>query len=204
MMSEVASIDDTAVETHEEEEAIANQAFGFWLYLMSDLVLFAAIFATYAVLEHNYAGGPTGKELFSLPYTFGETMLLLFSSATCGLAMLNMHDDKRNGLLIWLAVTFLLGLGFITMEVHEFRTMILEGNGPERSGFLSAFFTLVSTHGLHVTSGLIWMSVMIGQVITKGLTLPVQSRLMRLSMFWHFLDIVWVAVFTIVYLKGVL
>lgn len=204
MTSKVASIDDTAVETHEEEESIANQVFGFWLYLMSDLVLFAAIFATYGVLAHNYAGGPTGKELFDLPYTFGETMLLLFSSATCGLAILNMHDGRQGRVVLWLAGTFLLGLGFITMEVHEFRTMILEGNGPERSGFLSAFFTLVSTHGLHVTSGLIWMTVMIAQVILKGLTLPVQSRLMRLSMFWHFLDIVWVAVFTIVYLVGVL
>jgi cytochrome o ubiquinol oxidase subunit III len=204
MTSEAARVDAAAVETHEEEESIANQAFGFWLYLMSDLVLFAAIFATYGVLAHNYAGGPTGKELFDLPYTFGETMLLLFSSATCGLAILNMHDGRQGRVVLWLAVTFLLGLGFITMEVHEFRTMILEGNGPERSGFLSAFFTLVSTHGLHVASGLIWMTVMIAQVILKGLTLPVQSRLMRLSMFWHFLDIVWVAVFTIVYLVGVL
>jgi len=188
----------------EEEHAADNQAFGFWLYLMSDLVIFAAIFATYAVLSHNYAGGPSGKELFDLPYTFLETMLLLFSSGTCGMAILAMHAGKRALVLKWLAVTFLLGFGFIAMEIHEFRAMILEGNGPQRSGFLSAFFTLVGTHGAHVTSGLIWMAVMLGQLISKGLTVQVQSRLMRLSMFWHFLDIVWVAVFTIVYLMGVL
>jgi cytochrome o ubiquinol oxidase subunit 3 len=131
-------------------------------------------------------------------------MLLLFSSATCGMAILALHSGKRNLVLAWFAVTFLLGLGFIVMEILEFRSLILEGHGPDRSGFLSAFFTLVGTHGAHVTCGLIWMVVMMGQVIIKGLTIPVQSRLTRLSMFWHFLDIVWVAVFTIVYLMGVL
>ena len=204
MISEATTIDAIDNHTSEEEHAVANQAFGFWLYLMSDLVIFGALFATYAVLSQNFAGGPTGKELFDLPYTFGETMLLLFSSATCGLAILAMHAGRKDLVLKWFAVTFLLGLGFIAMEIHEFRAMIMEGNGPQRSGFLSAFFTLVGTHGAHVTSGLLWMAVMIGQIISKGLTLPVQSRLMRLSMFWHFLDIVWVTVFTIVYLMGVL
>ncbi|MGW8195152.1 MAG: cytochrome o ubiquinol oxidase subunit III [Desulforhopalus sp.] len=204
MTSETINVDSDAVKTDEEEMTIGNQVFGFWLYLMSDLVLFATLFATYAVLAQSYAGGPSGKELFNLPYTFGETMLLLTSSATCGLAILGMHGGSRNQVLLWLTITFFLGLGFIVMEVHEFRAMILEGNGPERSGFLSAFFTLVSTHGLHVASGLIWIAVLLGQVIVKGLTTPVQSRLIRMSMFWHFLDIVWVAVFTIVYLIGVL
>jgi cytochrome o ubiquinol oxidase subunit 3 len=204
MITDAATIETVDSEEFEHPDTIANQTFGFWLYLMSDLVLFAAIFATYAVLARNFAGGPTGKDLFHLPYAFGETMLLLLSSATCGLAMLAMHKDKRDLALIWLGVTFLLGLGFIAMEINEFYHMIASGNGPERSGFLSAFVTLVGTHGAHVTFGLIWMSVMAGQIIIKGLTQPVQSRLMRLSMFWHFLDIVWVGVFTVVYLMGVM
>jgi cytochrome o ubiquinol oxidase subunit III len=204
MTTDTSTIDAVTPGKFEHPDTIANQAFGFWLYLMSDLVLFATIFATYAVLGRNYAGGPTGKDLFHLPYLFGETMLLLFSSGTCGLAMLAVHKDKRNPAMRWLAVTFLLGLGFIAMEINEFHHIILDGNGPDRSGFLSAFFTLVGTHGAHVSFGLIWMGVMIGQVITKGLTPPVQSRLLRLSLFWHFLDIVWVGVFTIVYLMGVI
>jgi cytochrome o ubiquinol oxidase subunit 3 len=171
---------------------------------MSDLILFAAIFATFAVVGHNYAGGPTGKELFDLPFLFGETMLLLFSSATCGLTMVAVQNGKKGLALMALAVTFLLGSGFISMEIREFHGMILEGNGPARSAFLSVFFTLVGTHGTHVIFGLIWMAVMMLQIIIKGLTTPVRSRLMRLSMFWHFLDIVWIGVFTIVYLMGVI
>ena len=171
---------------------------------MSDLVLFATIFATFAVVGHNYAGGPTGRDLFHLPYLFGETMFLLFSSTTYGMAVVAMHSGKKGQVLKWLTITFLLGLGFISMEIHEFYHLILDGNGPHRSGFLSAFFTLVGTHGAHVSFGLIWMAVMIGQVAAKGLTTPVRSRLLRLSMFWHFLDIVWIGVFTMVYLMGVI
>jgi cytochrome o ubiquinol oxidase subunit 3 len=204
MTSEASNIEAVHSGAFEEDHSVSNQAFGFWLYLMSDLVIFSAIFATYAVLVNNTAGGPSAKDLFHLPYVFAETMLLLFSSATCGMAILALQSGKRNLVPAWFSVTFLLGLGFIVMEIHEFRSLILEGHGPERSGFLSAFFTLVGTHGVHVICGLIWMAVMIGQVINKGLTVPVQSRLTRLSMFWHFLDIVWVAVFTIVYLMGVL
>jgi cytochrome o ubiquinol oxidase subunit 3 len=185
-------------------DTAATQALGFWIYLMTDLVMFASIFAAFAVVRQNYAGGPTGKELFDLHYLFGETMFLLFSSATCGLAILALHNGRRGSVLIWLIVTFLLGSGFILMEFNEFYHMILEGNGPQRSAFLSAFFTLVGAHGLHVSSGLIWMAVMVGQVDIKGLTKPVRSRLTRLSMFWHFLDIVWIGVFTIVYLMGVI
>ena len=203
MTTEVSTIHAAALE-FEHPDTVANQAFGFWLYIMSDLVLFSTVFATYAVLGHNYAGGPTGRDLFHLPYAFGETMLLLFSSTTYGMVMLAMHRAKKNLVLAWLTVTFLLGLGFIVMEVNEFHRMIFEGNGPDRSGFLSAFFTLVGTHGTHVTFGLIWMAVMMAQTVIKGLTPPVQSRLIRLSIFWHFLDIVWVGVFTIVYLMGVL
>ncbi|KJS01323.1 MAG: hypothetical protein VR65_09225 [Desulfobulbaceae bacterium BRH_c16a] len=204
MTTEARGIAATPHEAFAEHDVSAGQAFGFWLYLMSDLVLFSALFATFAVLAHSFAGGPTGKDIIHLPYVFGETMLLLFSSGTCGLAMLNMYAGRRTPVLAWLAVTFVLGFGFILMELHEFRTLIVDGHGPDRSAYLSAFFTLIGTHGLHVASGLIWMAVMINQVIVKGLTIPVQSRLMRLSMFWHFLDIVWVAVFTVVYLMGVL
>ncbi|MFY9708494.1 MAG: cytochrome o ubiquinol oxidase subunit III [Desulfobacterales bacterium] len=204
MTTDASTIDSAHTGEFEHSDTVANQAFGFWIYLMTDLVLFASIFATFAVVGHNYAGGPTGKDLFDLRYLFVETMFLLFSSATYGLAVLAMHNDRKGLVLIWLVVTFLLGFGFISMEINEFYHMILDGNGPQRSAFLSAFFTLVGTHGTHVTFGLIWMAVLMGQIDTKGLTTPVRSRLMRLSMFWHFLDIVWVGVFTIVYLLGVL
>ncbi|MDA8140880.1 MAG: cytochrome o ubiquinol oxidase subunit III [Desulfobacteraceae bacterium] len=180
------------------------QIFGFWLYVLSDLVLFATLFATYAVLGRNYAGGPTPKEMFDLPYVFGETVLLLFSSATCGLAILAVQAHRKDRVWIWLAITFVLGLAFVGMELREFSQLILEGHRPERSAFLSSFFTLVGTHGAHVTAGLIWIMAMIMQVFTKGLTPAVQSRLLRFSLFWHFLDIVWVGVFTVVYLMGVM
>jgi cytochrome o ubiquinol oxidase subunit 3 len=197
----------TIATAHNEEvghpDTVAMQTFGFWIYLMSDLILFATLFATFAVLGKNFAGGPTGKELFDLPYLLGETLLLLFSSATYGLVMLAVRDGRKNRVLIGLAVTFLLGLGFVSMEINEFHGMIAQGFGPDRSAFLSSFFTLVGTHGAHVAFGLIWMAVMIGQVAIKGLTSPVQSRLMRLSMFWHFLDIIWIGIFSIVYLMGV-
>jgi cytochrome o ubiquinol oxidase subunit 3 len=204
MMTTDASILGTA--HHEEVEfsdATAMQVFGFWIYLMSDLIIFATLFATFVVLGHNFAGGPTGKELFDLPYLLGETMFLLFSSVTYGLVMLAVHGGKIKWVLIGLAVTFLLGLGFVSMEIHEFYGLVAAGHGPDRSAFLSSFFTLVGTHGTHVTFGLIWMAVMMGQVALKGLTSPVQSRLMRLSMFWHFLDIIWIGIFSIVYLMGV-
>ena len=202
MTTNATVISAEPVEGVEGPDRVAHQMFGFWLYLMSDLVLFAALFATYAVLAQNHADGPRGRDLFNLSSTFIETMFLLFSSATCGLAMLAVHRGRKDLVLAWLAITFLLGLGFISMEINEFHGMILDGNGPDRSGFLSAFFTLVGTHGAHVVCGLLWMVVMMGQVSINGLTTSVQSRLMRLSMFWHFLDIVWVGVFTIVYLLG--
>jgi len=204
MTADTSAIGSFHTGEFEHPDTAANQAFGFWIYLMTDLVLFASIFATFAVLSRSYAGGPTGKELFNLRYLFVETMFLLFSSATYGLAVLALHNDRKNRVQVWLVVTFLLGSGFICMEINEFYRMILAGNGPQRSAFLSAFFTLVGTHGSHVTCGLIWMAVMMGQVMIKGLTTPVRSRLMRLSMFWHFLDIVWIGIFTIVYLMGVI
>jgi cytochrome o ubiquinol oxidase subunit III len=204
MMTTEASIIGTAQNQEVEyPDSVAIQTFGFWIYLMSDLILFATLFATFAVLGRNYAGGPTGKELFHLPYLLGETLFLLCSSVTYGLVMLAVHDGKKRWGLIGLAVTFLLGLGFVSMEIHEFHGLVAAGFGPDKSAFLSSFFTLVGTHGAHVTCGLIWMAAMIGQVAVKGLTSPVQSRLMRLSMFWHFLDIIWIGIFSIVYLMGV-
>lgn len=204
MTTDASTIGIAHFEEVEHPDSVGIQILGFWLYLMSDLIIFATLFATFAVLGRNYAGGPTGKELFELPYLLGETLFLLFSSVTYGLVMLAVHHGKKKWVLIGLAVTFLLGLGFVSMEINEFYGMIAEGHGPDRSAFLSSFFTLVGTHGTHVTFGLIWMAVMIGQVATKGLTSPVQSRLMRLSMFWHFLDIIWIGIFSIVYLMGVM
>ena len=181
-----------------------QRAFGFWLYLMSDAILFSLLFATYAVMARNNAGGPTGHTLFSLPNAFAETMLLLFSSITFGLATLAMKSGEKEMMLSWLLVTFLLGLGFVGLEIREFHGMVRAGAGPDRSGFLSAFFTLVGTHGLHVTFGLIWILIMTSQVIIKGLTIPVASRFLRLGLFWHFLDIIWIGIFSIVYLPGIL
>jgi cytochrome o ubiquinol oxidase subunit 3 len=179
-----------------------NKLFGFWIYLMSDLIIFSVLFATFATFSHSFAGGPGPKQIFNLPYLFIETLFLLVSSWTYGLSMISLQTGKRNAVLVSLALTFLLGLGFVIMEVTEFHQLILDGNGPDRSSFLSAFFTLVGTHGLHVSVGLLWMFVMMLQVATKGLTSGVRSRLMRLSLFWHFLDVIWVGVFTFVYLLG--
>jgi cytochrome o ubiquinol oxidase subunit 3 len=201
-----ASVATAGRGAHEQElpDVYEQRAFGFWLYLMSDAIIFSLLFATYAVMVPNNAGGPTGKTLFSLSNAFGETLLLLFSSITFGFATLAMKSDKRAGILAWLLVTFVLGLGFVGLEIREFYGLVQVGAGPDRSGFLSAFFTLVGTHGLHVSFGLIWILVMASQVVIKGLTVPVASRFMRLGLFWHFLDIVWVGIFSVVYLPGTL
>jgi cytochrome o ubiquinol oxidase subunit 3 len=186
------------------EEKYEEKAFGFWIYLMSDGVIFALLFATYVVMLGNTAGGPTGKELFSLERAAGETALLLLSSTTFGFAAVALAAADRSRVLLWLVVTVALGLGFLYLEFGEFSGMIAQGAGPDRSGFLSGFFTLVGTHGLHVSIGILWILVMIGQVLIKGLTQPVASRLVRLGLFWHFLDIIWVVIFSVVYLPGVL
>jgi cytochrome o ubiquinol oxidase subunit III len=205
MPTKASTLGSVVTPEFEHPDTVEMESFGFWIYLMSDLILFTALFAAFAVFASSYAGGPTGRDLFHLPYLLGETLLLLFSSATYGLSMLALHNGRKGLVLTGLTVTFFLGFSFISMELNEFHQMIIDGNGPERSAFLSAFFTLVGTHGLHVTFGLIWMAVMIGQVVVKELTTtPVQSRLMRLSMFWHFLDIIWIGVFSIVYLMGVI
>ncbi len=186
---------------HHDMEPI--RSLGFWVYLMSDLILFAALFATYVVLSRNFAGGPTGKDLFDLSFVLIETMLLLCSSAAYGLTMTAMPAGNVRQALVGLGLTLLLGLGFVSMELREFTQLISEGAGPRRSAFLSAFFTLVGTHGAHVTCGLVWLAVMLFQVSTKGLTAPVMGRITRLGMFWHFLDVVWIGVFSVVYLMGV-
>jgi cytochrome o ubiquinol oxidase subunit 3 len=187
-----------------EVDVYEEKAFGFWLYLMSDAIIFALLFATYVVMAPNHAGGPTGETLFNLGRTFAETMLLLCSSITFGFATVAMRMGRQPIMLTWLAVTFVLGAGFVALEISEFTGMYEQGAGPQRSGFLSAFFTLVGTHGLHVSMGLTWILILSAQVLLKGLTPPVVSRLFRLGLFWHFLDIVWIGIFSIVYLPGVL
>ena len=177
---------------------------GFWLYLMSDCLIFAVLFATYAVLGRSYAAGPSGADLFDLPMVAANTAMLLFSSITYGMAMVAMQAGKKQHVLAWLAITGLFGLGFLTLEVTEFAHLIHEGAGPQRSAFLSAFFTLVGTHGLHVTFGTIWLVTLMVQVAKGGLSAANQRRLTCLSMFWHFLDVVWIGVFTFVYLMGTL
>jgi cytochrome o ubiquinol oxidase subunit III len=205
-MTADASVATAGRGAHERElpDVYEQRAFGFWLYLMSDAIIFSLLFATYVVMVPNTAGGPTGKTLFSLPNAFGETLLLLLSSITFGFATLAMKSDKSTGMLAWLLVTFVLGLGFVGLEIREFHGLVQAGAGPDRSGFLSAFFTLVGTHGLHVSFGLIWILIMASQVVIKGLTAPVASRFIRLGLFWHFLDIVWVGIFSVVYLPGIL
>lgn len=190
--------------SHRDAERYEEKDFGFWLYLMSDAVIFSLLFATYLIMVGNAAGGPTPKDVFELDRVVAETALLLLSSTTFGVAAVALSAGERNKVVLWLAITFFLGAGFIYLEIGEFAGMIAEGASPDRSGFLSAFFTLVGTHGLHVSVGLVWILVMIGQLLTKGITAPVTSRLMRLGLFWHFLDIIWVVIFSVVYLPGLL
>ena len=191
-------ITENAVEIRNTNKTV----FGFWVYIMTDCVLFASLFATYAVLHNNTFGGPGGRELFSMPFVLAETIILLTSSYTAGLAMLYAHRGIKRGVLIWFFITFLLGAAFLGLELHEFSNLVTEGHSWRASGFLSAFFTLVGTHGLHITSGLIWMTVLMTQVWRKGLGGNTVKRLTLLSLFWHFLDIVWIFIFTIVYLLG--
>jgi len=192
--------DEIAITERGPATAEVVVGFGFWIFILSDIVIFSALFASYAVLSKATAGGPGGLELFDRREVFIETMCLLFSSFTCGLISIGI--ERRNLLTVYAsaAATFLLGAAFLTLEIREFATLIMEGNGPDRSAFLSAFFTLVGTHGLHVTVGLFWLVVMMAQVATLGFRPPVLRRLSCFSLFWHALDIVWVGVFTIVYL----
>ena len=177
---------------------------GFWLYLMSDCLIFACLFAVHGVLGRSYAGGPSGAELFDLKLVAINTSLLLLSSITYGFAMIEMQRRRQGATLLWLAITGLFGAGFIGLELYEFAHLIHEGAVPQRSAFLSSFFTLVGAHGLHVSFGLVWLVTLMVQVGRHGLVAENRRRLMCLSMFWHFLDVVWIGVFTFVYLMGVL
>lgn len=186
----------------EQQTADNKTIFGFWVYIMTDCVLFASLFATYAALHRNTYGGPSGHDIFNLPFALTETLILLTSSFTCGLAMLALHRRDKKQVMFWFGVTFLLGIAFLTMELTEFTHLVHDGNSWRRSGFLSSFFTLVATHGLHITIGLIWMFVMGVRMLRTGLTRSVVRRLTLLSLFWHFLDIVWIFIFTVVYMMG--
>jgi len=176
---------------------------GFWLYLLSDLMIFASLFATYGVLGRSYAAGPSGADLFDLKLIAANTAILLVSSITYGFAMIAMQNRNQRRVIGWLIATGLLGLGFIAIELYEFLHLIHLGAGPQRSAFLSAFFALVGTHGLHVLFGVIWLVVLCVQIDKHGLTRANTRRIACLSMFWHFLDVVWIGVFTFVYLMGV-
>lgn len=189
-------------ELNAEKEATNKTVFGFWVYLMTDIVLFASLFATYAVLHKNTFGGPGAHALFGLPNALAETLILLTSSFTCGIALLAARKQDKSATLFWFGLTFLLGLTFLALELTEFRDLVHEGNSWQRSGFMSGFFTLVGTHGLHISIGLLWMAVMMIRTIKKGLTSTTLKRLTMLSMFWHLLDVVWIFIFTIVYLMG--
>jgi cytochrome o ubiquinol oxidase subunit III len=177
-------------------------AYGFWIFILSDMVMFSALFAAFAVLRGNTAGGPTGSELFNLTNVFVETMCLLVSSYTCGLGVLSAERRQPQRFLIFAVITFVLGAAFLVIEATEFARMVERGAGPSRSAFLSAFFTLVGTHGVHVTGGLIALIYLGAQVIVNGLPAAILRRLLCWSLFWHALDIVWVGVFTLVYLMG--
>jgi cytochrome o ubiquinol oxidase subunit 3 len=191
------------LDEHEHPEGYSTML-GFWMYLMSDCLIFAMLFATYGVLGHSYAGGPGPRQLFELPLVALNTAMLLFSSITYGFAMLAMNQNKVGQTQLWLFVTALFGAAFLTIELTEFASLIHEGATPQRSAFLSSFFTLVGTHGLHVTFGLVWLFTLMVQIGRKGLIQANRRRLMCLSLFWHFLDVIWIGVFTFVYLMGML
>jgi len=200
-MADMAEAIESAEISH---EAAANDRvmFGFWVYLMTDLLMFAVLFAVYAVLHGNTAGGPGGKELFSQQQALAETLLLLTSSFTCGLGMIAARRGNKSQVLVWFGLTFLLGLAFLGLELREFAEFVREGHTFSANAFMSSFFALVGTHGLHITSGLLWMTITLIYVLKRGLNKHLVRKLALLSLFWHFLDIVWIFIFTIVYLMA--
>jgi len=208
-MSIAVAVDDV----HEGELQSASEAgpapkrivaaYGFWIFLLSDIVMFSALFASYAVLAKATAGGPTGAQLFSQHSAAAETALLLLSSYTCGLMSLAANSRHQLRTVLGAACTFLLGAAFLTLELREFHGMIAIGATPQSSAFLSAFFTLVGCHGLHVTIGMIWLVLMMVQLAMWGFRPVVERRLLCFALFWHALDIIWVMIFTVVYLMGV-
>ncbi|HRD55805.1 MAG TPA: cytochrome o ubiquinol oxidase subunit III [Parachlamydiaceae bacterium] len=183
-------------------ETFTNRVFGFWLYLMTDCLLFTTLFCTFAVLRTEIFNGPSGKEIFNLNLVFAETMILLSSSVTAGFSLINASKSKKERTLFWLFLSFLLGIAFLGIELYEFRKLILEGNGFQKSAFLSSYFALVGTHGLHIFFGLLWAFVLMGQLIFFGIQIETFRRLTLFNLFWHFLDLVWIFIFTFVYLMG--
>lgn len=194
----------TVTEIAEQKFLLNKTTIGFWLYLMTDCILFASLFATFAVLRNATAGGPSGHEIFEMPLVMAETIILLTSSFTCGLALISLKARKIRPMVMAMIATFLLGVAFLTIEIYEFVKLIGEGHGPQASAFLSAFFTLVGTHGLHIFVGLLWLAVLVVVLARRGLT-PTWVRQMTLfALFWHFLDLVWIFIFTVVYLMGMI
>lgn len=189
---------------HHEVEADDRVMFGFWIYLMTDLLMFAVLFAVYAVLHNNTLGGETDRELFSLPLALTETLILLTSSFTSGIAMISARRRQQAQTLLWFGITFTLGVAFLSLEMKEFAELIHEGYTWQTNAFLSSFFVLVGTHGLHIFSGLLWMLITLIYVVKRGLNSALVRKLALLSLFWHFLDIVWIFIFTVVYLRAFL
>jgi cytochrome o ubiquinol oxidase subunit 3 len=200
-MSKNMKISEAVAEAQAQQEI---KSLGFWIYLMTDCILFASLFATYIVLQRGTFGGPGSHELFDLQFVLVETLLLLTSSFVCGLTMLAVRVGRKSHVIGGLIATFLLGAAFLGMELSEFATLAAEGHGWWSSAFLSAFFTLVGTHGLHIAIGLLWIGVLVWQIKRRGLTDGVVRRLGLFGLFWHFLDVIWIFIFTIVYLMGVL
>lgn len=200
----MADMAEAELAEKQSHEAVYNDRvqFGFWVYLMTDLLMFTVLFAVYAVLHGNTAGGPSGRELFSQPVALTETLILLTSSFTAGLGMIAARRGNKNQVLVWFGITFALGLAFLSFELKEFAEFVREGNSLSTSAFLSSFFVLVGTHGLHITSGLLWMAITLIFVVRRGLNGPLVRKLTLLSLFWHFLDIVWIFIFSVVYLMA--
>ncbi|MFI5334658.1 MAG: cytochrome o ubiquinol oxidase subunit III [Chlamydiales bacterium] len=193
---------DTSLPDPHQDTFVRN-TLGFWIYLMTDCLIFASLFVTYAVLHNETFGGKSSRELFNLSLAFKETLVLLLSSVTCGFAILSSLLLKKKRVICWLIVAFLFGASFVGMEICEFVRFVQEGDSWDKSAFLSSYFTLVGTHGFHVSVGLLWMIVMMGQIYARGITIFTFRRLIIFGMFWHFLDLVWIFIFTFVYLMGV-
>tara|TARA_B100001245_G_scaffold114048_1_gene83500 strand:- start:981 stop:1568 length:588 start_codon:yes stop_codon:yes gene_type:complete len=187
----------------EQKQLLKRTSIGFWLYLMTDCLLFASLFATYVVMRDATAGGPSGIDIFEMPLVLAETIILLTSSLACGLALVALATKNMRQLLVTLSLTFMLGAAFLVIEISEFAKLIGEGYGPQASGFLSAFFTLVGTHGAHVFIGLLWLAILFATFIRRGITDKLTRQLTLFGLFWHFLDLIWIFVFTVVYLMEV-
>lgn len=192
------------IEVHDTLEVSDTKIFGFWVYLMTDLIIFAVLFACFIVLRGNTFDGPTAKELFHLPAVLAETLFLLISSFTCSLGMLAVHRQVKNWAIIWFIITFLLGASFLYVEISEFANLVDQNASWQRSAFLSSFFTLVGTHGFHISIGLLWMVVMMFRIALRPLGEQSISKIFRMTLFWHFLDFVWIFIFTVVYGIGYL